>query len=271
MERFLAQYMPLDASQHGPQLDRLNAMVHWLMLILFLGWGLYFVYALMRFRKSKNPKASYDGAQTHLSTYSEAGVALVEVVLLLVFSIPAWHAYTTRPAAEAHPLEIRLVAEQFAWNLQYPGNDGVFGRTRSELVSATNPMGLDPDDPHGKDDIITLNQLHLQVNRPVIIHISSKDVIHSLNLPVMRVKQDAIPGMDVPVHFTPVMTNNADMRWEIACAQLCGLGHYRMRGQMTVDTKADFEKWMRENAPAAVAPSGGVPPAERALAVNTPG
>jgi cytochrome c oxidase subunit 2 len=249
MERFLAQYMPLDASAHGQQLDRLNAMVHWLMLILFVGWGLYFVYALMRFRKTKNPRASYDGAQTHLSTYSEAGVAIVEVILLVAFSIPAWYQYTKRPPAESHPLEIRLVAEQFAWNLQYTGPDGVFGTTRSELVSSTNPMGLDPADPHGKDDIITVNQLHLQLNRPTIIRLSSKDVIHSFNLPVMRVKQDAIPGMEVPVHFTPVKANNAEMRWEIACAQLCGLGHFRMRGQMNVDTKADFEKWMRENAP----------------------
>jgi cytochrome c oxidase subunit 2 len=270
MERFLAQYMPLIASEHGKQLDRLNAAVHWLMLILFIGWGLYFVYALMRFRKSRNPHASYDGAQTHLSTYSEVGVAIVEVILLVAFSIPAWYNYTKRPAPETNPLEIRLVAEQFAWNLQYPGADNVFGRTRSELVSATNPMGLDPDDPHGKDDVITLNQLHVQVNRPVIIRLTSKDVIHSINLPVMRVKQDAIPGMEVPVHFTPIRTNGAETRWEIACAQLCGLGHYRMRGQLNVDTKADFEKWMRENAPAAVAPSGGVPPEARPVAVNTP-
>lgn len=270
MEQFLAKYMPLKASAHADQLDRLNAMVHWLMLILFIGWGLYFVYALMRFRKSRNPRASYDGAQTHISTYSEAAVAVIEVVLLALFSIPAWYNYSKRPAPESHPLEIRLVAEQFAWNLQYPGADGVFGKTRSELVSASNPMGLDPADPAGKDDVITLNQLHVELNRPVIIRLTSKDVIHSINLPVMRVKQDAIPGMEVPVHFTPILTNG-DRRWEVACAQLCGLGHYRMRGQLTVDTKADFEKWMRENAPAAAAPSGGVPPEARPVAVNTPG
>lgn len=270
MEQFLAKYMPLPASAHAEQLDRLNAMVHWLMLFLFVGWGLFFIYALMRFRKSRNPRASYDGAQTHISTYSEALVAIIEVVLLVVFSIPAWYHYSSPPAAESHPLEIRLVAEQFAWNLQYPGADGVFGKTRSELVTASNPMGLDPADPAGKDDVITLNQLHVELNRPVIIRLTSKDVIHSINLPVMRVKQDAIPGMEVPVHFTPIRTNG-DSRWEIACAQLCGLGHYRMRGQLTVDTKADFEKWMRENAPAAAAPSGGVPPEARPVAVNTPG
>ncbi len=194
---------------------------------------------------------------------------VAEIILLVAFSIPAWSRWTTKPEASKNPLEIRIVAEQFAWNIQYPGADGVFGRTRSELVSATNPMGLDPDDPAGKDDIITLNQLHLQVNRPVLIRLTSKDVIHSLNLPVMRVKQDAIPGMEVPVQFTPSKTNFGPMGWEIACAQLCGLGHYRMRGQMTVHTKDDFEKWLKDNSPAALAAAAAAPvPAAPATATT---
>ncbi|MEO8035946.1 MAG: hypothetical protein ABI837_16025, partial [Acidobacteriota bacterium] len=127
MERFLAQYMPPDASAHGEQLDRLNAMVHWLMLILFVAWGLYFVYALYRFNRKRNPLASYNGAQTHVSTYAEAGVAVVEVILLVAFSIPAWYRWSSRPAPETDPQEIRVVAEQFAWNIHYPGPDGKFG------------------------------------------------------------------------------------------------------------------------------------------------
>jgi cytochrome c oxidase subunit 2 len=93
------------------------------------------------------------------------------------------------------------------------------------------------------------------VNRPVIVRISSKDVIHSFGLPYMRVKQDAIPGMVVPVHFTPVKTSG-DETWEIACAQLCGLGHYRMRGQYHVQTKEDFDKWMASQTPVAASISG---------------
>ena len=112
-----------------------------------------------------------------------------------------------------------------------------------------NPLGIDPKDPNAKDDIVTLNQLHLPINRPAVVHITSKDVIHSFKLPVMRSEQDAIPGMDVPIHFTPVKTNDNGDRWEIACAQLCGLGHYRMRGQYAVHTKSDFEKWLADNAP----------------------
>ena len=260
MQEFLAQYMPPDYSAHGPQLDHLNAMVHWLMLILFVIWGAYFLFVIRRFSASRNPKASYKGLQTHVSSYGEVAVALIEVVLLVGFSIPMWSRWTTAPDKSKNPLEVRVVAEQFAWNIQYPGADGVFGRRDIRYVSSSNPLGLDPNDPRGKDDIVTLNQLHMQVNRPVLIHLSSKDVIHSFFLPYMRVKQDAIPGTEVAIHFTPV--KEGDKGFEIACAQLCGLGHYRMRGQYAVQSKADFEHWLAENAPqqtTAVAASATVP------------
>lgn len=254
MKEFLAQYMPPDYSAHGPKLDSLNAYVHWLMLILFVFWGAYFLFVLWRFNVKKHPRASYHGMRSHWSTYSEAGVAIVEAVLLIGFAIPAWYRWTNRPAPETNPLELRIVAEQFAWNVHYPGSDGIFGRRDIKLVTSTNPLGLDMSDPHAKDDVVTLNQLHLELNRPAIIHITSKDVIHSFFLPVMRVKQDAIPGMDVAIHFTPVKATDVDDKWEIACAQLCGLGHYRMRGQLAVHTKSDFEAWMKsqvaQNSPA---------------------
>jgi cytochrome c oxidase subunit 2 len=255
MKEWLDNWMPPDYSAHGAELDRLNANVHWLMLILFIGWGLVFLFMLMRFRRSKNPKAVYHGTKSHLSTYAEFGVLVVEVVLLVVFSIPLWARWTAQPGPDQNPLEVRVVAEQFAWNVHYPGPDNIFGKADVKLVSSANPLGLDINDPHAKDDIATLNQLYLQVNRPVIVRISSKDVIHSFALPYMRVKQDAIPGMVVPVHFTPVKTSGGDT-WEIACAQLCGLGHYRMRGQYHVQTKEEFDKWLASQTPVAATISG---------------
>jgi cytochrome c oxidase subunit 2 len=255
MKDFLGQYMPPDYSVHGPELDRLNASVHWLMLILFVVWGLLFAYMLLRFRASRNPKAVYHGTRSHLSTWGEAGVAVVEVVLLVGFSIPAWYRWTKPPEPTANPLEIRVVAEQFAWNVHYPGADHVFGKRSVTLVSPSNPLGLDVTDPSAKDDVTTINQLHFEVNRPVIIRITSKDVIHSFSLPYMRVKQDAIPGMEIPVHFTANRTSGEQV-WEIACAQLCGLGHFRMKGMYHVHDKADFAKWMSEQVPAATTISG---------------
>lgn len=248
MKEFLAKYMPTNASAHGDQLDQINALVHWLMLILLVGWGLYFLFVLVRFRASKHPKADYGGVKSKLSTYSEAGIVVVEAILLIGFSIPAWSRWVAAPPRAANPLQIRVVAEQFAWNVHYPGADGIFGRTVPDLVNASNPIGLDPTDPRAADDIVSINQLHLEKDRPVTIRLSSKDVIHSFNLPTMRVKQDTIPGMEIPVHFTPVEVNGEE-RWEIACAQLCGLGHYRMRGFLTVHTTEDFRAWLAANAP----------------------
>lgn len=255
MKEFLAKYMPPDYSAHGAELDAINAYVHWLMLILFVVWGALFAFMLWRFRASRNPRANYHGTRSHLSTYGEVGVAVVEVILLVGFSIPAWYRWTTRPAPDTNPLEVRVVGEQFAWNIHYPGPDKVFGKSNIKLVSSSNPLGLDPNDPDGKDDIFSLNQLHLEVNRPVIVRISSKDVIHSFALQQMRVKQDAIPGMEVPIHFTPKVVQKEGEKLEITCAQLCGLGHYRMKGMYYVHTKQDFEAWLRQNTPAGGAPT----------------
>lgn len=257
MDKFLARWMPIDASGHGAALDHMTALVHWLMAILFVGWGLYFVYALFRFRAGRNPKASYSGAQSHTSTWIEIVVVVVEVVLLVGFSIPAWARWVTPHDESEDTVQVRVVGEQFAWNVQYPGADGVFGTYKAELVdAASNPLGLDSADPFSRDDILSLNHLHLPVDRPVTIRLTTKDVIHSFYLPVMRVKQDAIPGMEIPVHFTPKMVTPQEARfpacaagktcWEIGCAQLCGLGHYRMRGFLTVHTAEGFEDWMAE-------------------------
>src|ERR1044071_5600389 len=208
MERWLG--LPPDYSTHGAQLDYLLGVVHWVMLILFVGWGLFFAYTLFRFRAGRNPKASYAGARSHFSTYGEAGVAVVEAVLLVGFAVPIWAKRVNQPPPEAQSVVMRVVAEQFAWNIHYPGRDGKFGRTSVDLVSSgTNPLGLDPQDPAGKDDIATVTQLHTPVGKPVLIYLSSKDVIHSFFLPVMRVKQDAIPGQVIPVYFTPDAVNPA--------------------------------------------------------------
>jgi cytochrome c oxidase subunit 2 len=257
MDKFLGRWMPIDASAHGAALDYMTVLLHWLMAVLFVGWALYFIYVLFRFRSGRNPQASYTGTKSHFSTWTEIGVVVVEAVILIGFAIPAWAKWVTPHAESENPLQVRVVGEQFAWNIQYPGADGVFGANKPELIDAsTNPLGLDPEDPFSRDDILSLNQLHLPVDRPVTVRLTTKDVIHSFFLPVMRVKQDAIPGMEIPVHFTPKMVTPEESRfpacaadkscWEIGCAQLCGLGHYRMRGYLTVHSAEGFEDWMAE-------------------------
>jgi cytochrome c oxidase subunit II len=234
--------MPVQASTHAAELDQMNMYVHWLMLVMFVGWGIYFVYVLFRFRSGANPTASYTGAKGKISKGTEIAVAIVEVVLLVFYAIPAWATRVKAFPAESEAVVVRVVAEQFAWNMHYPGPDGRFGRTDIKLITSDNPLGLDRADPPAKDDIATINQLNLPVDRPVLVHLSSKDVIHSFGLFEMRVKQDAIPGMQIPVWFIP----NRVGEYEISCSQLCGLGHFRMRGFLTIQTAADYDKWFAD-------------------------
>ena len=238
--------LPEQASAHAAEIDRMIVLVHWLMAVLFVGWGAFFMYTLIRFRASRHPRADYGGVKSHFSTYVEVGVALVEAILLVGFAIPAWANRVDDIPNESDAVVVRVIAEQFAWNAHYPGADGVFGRTDIKLVAAENPIGLDRTDAAAKDDITTINQLNLPVNRPILIHLSSKDVIHSFSLNQMRVKQDAIPGVTFPVWFTPTKTGD----WEINCSQLCGLGHYRMRGFYSIKTQQDYDTWLKEEAAA---------------------
>jgi cytochrome c oxidase subunit 2 len=247
--------LPPLASAHGGQIDSLIGWTHIFMLILFVGWGGFFAYALVRFRRSRHPVANYTGVKSHASSYSEIGVAVVEAVLLFAFSIPLWAARVDSVPAANEALIVQVTGEQFAWNVHYPGADGVFGRTDIKLLDLqANPLGLDRSDPAAKDDVTTLNQLNLPVNKPAIVRLKSKDVIHSFGVPEFRVKQDAIPGLTIPIWFIPnvttaemrTRTGNPAFQYEIACAQLCGLGHARMRGFVTVQTAEEFQKWMDE-------------------------
>jgi len=245
--------LPLLASAQGGQIDSLIGWVHVFMLVLFVGWSGFFVYTLVRFRRSRHPVATYTGATSHATKYVEVGVLVVEMVLLFGFSVPLWAARVDRLPPENEALVVQLTGEQFAWNVRYAGPDGVFGRTDIKFLDIqSNPLGLDRSDPAAKDDITTINQLYLPANRPIIVKLRSKDVIHSFNIPEFRVKQDAIPGLTIPVWFTPdvttaemrARTGNPEFQYEIACAQLCGLGHYRMRGFITVLSPEEFQKWV---------------------------
>jgi cytochrome c oxidase subunit II len=234
--------LPPDFSTQGPQIDQLIYIVHYLMAILFVGWGIFFVYCLIRFRKKKGQSATYQPIKGRVAKFAEIAVIVAEAILLVGLSMPVWAKYKDIPA-ESDAIHVRVVGEQFAWNIHYPGKDGIFGKTDVKYINNTgNSLGLDPSDPHGKDDIVTLNEMHVPVQKPVIVEVSSKDVIHSFTVNVLRVKQDAVPGMRIPIWFVATQTGEHD----IGCAQLCGLGHYRMRAFLTIDTPEQYAKWQAE-------------------------
>jgi len=255
--------LPALATAQGGQIDNLIGWIHIFMLILFVGWGAFFVYTLVRFRSSRHPAATYTGVKSHASSYLEVAVLVVELVLLFGFSVPLWAARVDRIPKESEALVVNVTAEQFAWNIRYAGPDGVFGKTDIKLIDLQdNPLGVDRSDPAAKDDVVTLNQLYLPANKPVIVKIRSKDVIHSFNVPEFRVKQDAVPGLTIPIWFVPnvttaemrTRTGNPEFQYEIACAQLCGLGHYRMRAYVTVLAPDEFQKWIDDKVKEQAAP-----------------
>jgi cytochrome c oxidase subunit II len=247
--------LPALAAANGAQIDNLIGWMHIFMFILFIGWGGFLTFCLVRFHRSRHPVADYKGVTSHTSSYLEGAVAIVEAILLVGFSIPLWAARVDHRPPESEALVVEVTGEQFAWNIHYAGPDGKFGRTDiTKIDLQSNPLGLDRSDPDAKDDVTTVNQLYLPVNRPIIVKLRSKDVIHSFGVPEFRVKQDAVPGLTIPIWFVPTSTTaemraktgNAEFQYEIACAQLCGLGHAHMRGFVTVDSADDFQKWMDE-------------------------
>jgi cytochrome c oxidase subunit 2 len=242
----MSRFLPLQASSHAGQIDQVMTLVHVLMLVMFVGWSAYFAWVLFRFRFGRQPRASHAGATGRFALGTEVGVVVAEVVLLVGFALPLWFSRTSARPADPNAVVVRIIAEQFAWNVHYPGADGRFGTTSLSLITASNPIGLDRKSPDGADDIVLLGELHLPVNRPVVIQLSSKDVIHSFGVPAMRVKQDVIPGLLTPVWFTPTMTGT----FEIACSQLCGLGHYRMRGVIKVETEDAYKQFLATEAAA---------------------
>lgn len=258
---------PANASEHGYQIDHILEFCHWFMGALFLGWSVYFIFVLIRFRKGRNAHANHEGVKSGISTHLEFAVVLIEAVLLVGFAVPLWAKRVNDFPSDRDAIIVHAIGQQFNWNFHLPGPDGQFGKRDINLVSNSNALGIDYRDPAAKDDLVVLGELHVPVNRPVIIQLSSKDVIHNFALPSMRIAQDAIPGQIIPMWFRPIKTGT----FEVVCGQLCGLGHYGMKGSLVVDTPADYQAWLKERADLAGTPPTAPAPLDRPPGEPGPG
>ena len=215
-------HLPEGVSSYSGRIDGLFHLILWITGTIFIAVEALLLFFLFRYRHREGRRSRYTHGNNRLEVIWTIVPAVICVVLALL-SRAAWADIKQRMPEGALPIEV--TAEQFAWNIRYAGPDGRFGTA---------------------DDILSLNQLHFPVGRPVVATLRSKDVIHSFFLPEFRVKQDAVPGMTSRIWFDATRTGN----WEIACAELCGLGHYRMRGSVTVETPEEFDKWLASQAPA---------------------
>ena len=255
-------------SQNGGDIDGLIIAVHLLMLVLFVGWIIYYFVALWKFRASSNPKADYKGVKSKTITNSIEGAVIVAELVLVVVATYYWNFYVNKSDDFSDDSVIRVTAEQFAWSARYPGADGKLGAQSKTLVSGANPFGIDKTDPLGEDDIEVLKSdivVPMKKNKDgtsksVTIDLASKDVIHCFKVLPLRVCQDVIPGLRIPIHFRPTKVG----RYQVTCAQLCGDGHASMKGAVRVVDEAEWDEWYKAEIekkkpagekPAAVAPS----------------
>jgi cytochrome c oxidase subunit II len=236
-------WFPPVASTHGEQIDGIFGIVLVVSGIAFVLVQGALGFFVARYGESGHERASY----WHDNPKAEAILLIATAVILTVMVFMGqrvWASiYFTDPPADS--LAVEATGEQFAWNFHYPGVDGAFGRTDPSLITSTNTIGLDRSDPPAKDDVFVIGEMHMVMGRPVKVRLRSKDVIHSFFLPNLRIKQDAVPGMGIEIWFTPDKAGS----YEIACAELCGLGHYRMKAFLTIDdSQANFDKWLAEKA-----------------------
>jgi cytochrome c oxidase subunit 2 len=243
--------LPKRASRHGEGVDQLLNSMHISMLLLFLVWFGFLLVTLWRFREKRHPRANPAGVKPILFIVVIGVVVVDEMATLFGVAIPLWNQNMAGFPAEKDATAIRVTAQQFTWNVRYPGKDGKFGAQNIALVSDENPLGYDPKDKAGKDDVVPpLKEIRAPLEpidadkdgkqdvdpsgrpkfKPVLIHLTSLDVIHSFKVLPMRVCQDVIPGMSIPVHFMPT----AEGRYVLTCAQLCGNGHATMIGWVTI-------------------------------------
>ncbi len=210
--------MPETVSTFGPAIDNLYYVILWITGIVFFVTEITLVVFLVKYRHKEGRKAAYIHGSNKAEVIWTVTPFLI-VMGLAVYSKGLWDEIRDPASIPPDAYAIDLMAKQFEWNATYPGADGQLGTA---------------------DDFISRNVLHIPVDRAVRVNLQAEDVIHSFFLPEFRVKQDAVPGMNTPVWFEATRTGE----FTLACAELCGLGHYRMKGSVTVHSQADFQSWL---------------------------
>ena len=238
--------LPPAASTYAADIDFGLRLTFGAIVFVFFSWSVYLAYLVFRYRNKPGGRAEYEKSEGISKAMIPGLVVLVlEMILIIFWEIPVWGKIKEEMPKMGDVVEVNVLAQQFAWNIQYPGPDGKFGRREQKLVSFSNPIGLDYNDPAAKDDIVLANELHLPVGKTALIHLMSMDVIHDFAVPEFRIKQDIVPGMDIPLWVKPTKIGNFDL----ACAQLCGFGHSLMVGHVIVQSPENFAAWLKKEAP----------------------
>jgi cytochrome c oxidase subunit 2 len=222
-------------------IDHTIIITFWITGVVFVAIILFMAYCLFRFRHQKGTLAAYEPENKKLEWWLTVGTS-VGVAGMLAPGLFVWNQFVTVPK-EADVVEV--IGQQWQWNFRLPGKDGILGTSDTRNVSPENPLGLNANDPSAQDDVLIAGQdLHLPVDRPVKILLRSIDTIHNFYVPQFRAKMDIVPGMVTYFWFTPTRAG----KFESICAELCGSGHYTMRGVVIVDEMSDYQAWLQEQS-----------------------
>jgi len=239
---FLAHpyWFPAGASSLSGLIDHQFKIALWVFGALFVVGHLVLVWVL-----SKKPYA--DGTASRGSWRLEVTWTVAVTIIFFWFNISGDHLWSSMMPRETQErqIDVEVTGAQFQWYFRYPGADGAFGKTDAQKFARPdegNPLGIDPGDPAGRDDILSTAMI-VPVGHRIQLHLRAQDVVHSLFIPAMRFKQDTVPGMEILSYFTPTKIGV----YEIACAELCGLGHYRMRAVVRVVSETDFAAWLEQH------------------------
>ena len=220
-------------------IDDTIILTFWITGVVFIAVILFMAYCIIKFRYKEGNRSEYEPENKKLEWWLTILTGL-GVAGMLIPGLFVWNQFVTVPKDAS---KIEVMAQQWQWSFRYPGKDGVLGTSEIKFINDDNPFGLNPDDPNGQDDVLVEgDDLHLPIGKPVEVLLRSIDVLHDFYVPQFRAKMDMVPGMITYFWLTPTRTGTFD----IMCFELCGVGHYTMRGNVVVETQDSFEEWMSE-------------------------
>ena len=242
------------ASVEGEKIDSMMWITIIVTGIVFVITQVLLFWFPFKYQASDDRKAFYFAHSTKLELVWTTIPAIV-LAVLVVFGLKAWFKLTGD--APSNSIVVEVTGHQFGWEFRYPGADKVLGRKNYKLTKGANGLGVDFDDPASQDDIHVSTTMHIPVNVPVKMVINSQDVIHDVGLSHFRLKMDAVPGIPTTQWFTPkittadmkLKTGNPNFTYEISCDQMCGAGHFSMRGIIIVETMEEYKKWLASQKP----------------------
>ena len=222
-------------------IDNTLVITFWITGAVFSAVVLFMAYCVYRFRHKEGRRAAYEPESRKLESWLTA-VTAIGVAAMLAPGLFVWSQFVTVPKDAT---EVEVVAQQWQWSFRLPGADGKLGTSNARLIGADNPLGINPQDPNGQDDVVVeAADLHLPIDKPVKMLLRSIDVLHDFYVPEFRAKMDMVPGMVTYFWFTPTRTGS----FEVLCAELCGIGHGFMRGAVAVDTEQDYQAWLQQQS-----------------------